>query len=529
MNYWFEILKKSNSLGIILSLTFFITVMGLLSPIFIIHIFNRYIAFGLQGTLIFLLTGALAVSVFEYGFRNLRDKILNNIITVPIKNLKLELIQKFFEKEIKIKKTPLFELLDFNNNFFQFLSPKIQSNLLDSLFAVLIIIILFFLNFILGITFLFIITIFLLTQQNLIRKKDYYLKNFKISNSDKLIIKELGINEDLLKTSFAFQYTGFFVDEYFNKKMKIDSFLAMNTAQQFSTTSFFVLISSIVIIGLGSIFVVSGNLSIGSLIGFNIFSTRALGTISSVQNSYSTIEKTKLYLKECSEYFKNSENRAKGMQLSKVFGILKIININHLFQDNKEYLIKNFSATFKPSEVSVISGKNGAGKTVVAKILAGILKPDSGDIILDDTNLKKLSLIWYRKMIAYIPQNVSVLNSSIMNNILLSNLELTEPEVSRLLQNVGLDEELKTSNLTLLDPLNNNISKGILKKIHIARGIARNFKIYIFDDPTLYLDNKGREMVIKLIASLKRSEKTIICFSEDHDIIKLSDNYIKLG
>ena len=161
--------------------------------------------------------------------------------------------------------------------------------------------------------------------------------------------------------------------------------------------------------------------------------------------------------------------------------------------------------------------------------MAGILKPDSGDIILDDTNLKKLSLIWYRKMIAYIPQNVSVLNSSIMNNILLSNLELTEPEVSRLLQNVGLDEELKTSNLTLLDPLNNNISKGILKKIHIARGIARNFKIYIFDDPTLYLDNKGREMVIKLITSLKRSEKTIICFSEDDDIIKLSDNYIKLG
>lgn len=370
---------------------------------------------------------------------------------------------------------------------------------------------------------------FLLFQQILIRKKNYFLKNFKISRKEKLIINELATNEDLLKTSSAYQYTGFFVDEYFNKRLKIDSFIAMNAAQQFSTTSFFVLISSIVIIGLGSIFVVNGSLSIGSLIGFNIFSTRALGTISSVQNSYLMIEKTKLYLKECSDYFENSENRTKGMQLSKVFGNLKLLNINHAFHEDKKYLIQNFSATFKPSEISVISGENGSGKTIIAKILAGILYPESGEIILDDTNLNKLSLVWYRKLIAYIPQDVRILNSSMMDNILLSNLELNEQEVSRLLQNVGLDKELKNSNLTLSDSLNDNISKGIFKKIHLGRGIANNFTFYIFDDPTLYLDSKGRQMVIKLITSLKRAEKTIICFSEDADIIKLSDNHIKLG
>ena len=75
MNYWFQILKNSKSLAFLIIITFLITLMGLLSPIFIIHIFNRYIAFGLQGTLMFLLLGALSVAVFEFIFRNIISNI----------------------------------------------------------------------------------------------------------------------------------------------------------------------------------------------------------------------------------------------------------------------------------------------------------------------------------------------------------------------------------------------------------------------------------------------------------------------
>ena len=153
MKYWFHILRNSNSLGTILLLTLFITIMGLLSPIFIIHIFNRYIAFGLQGTLIFLLSGALAVATFEFIFRNLRNKILSDILINPIKTFKLDLIKTFFERENKLKKRNFIEIIDFKNNFYQFISPKIQSNLLDAFFVIFIVIILFFLNFLLAIFF----------------------------------------------------------------------------------------------------------------------------------------------------------------------------------------------------------------------------------------------------------------------------------------------------------------------------------------------------------------------------------------
>ena len=66
MSYWFQVLRNSGLLGTLVTLSILITIMGLLSPIFIIHIFNRYIAFGLEGTLLFLMIGAISVAIFEF-------------------------------------------------------------------------------------------------------------------------------------------------------------------------------------------------------------------------------------------------------------------------------------------------------------------------------------------------------------------------------------------------------------------------------------------------------------------------------
>ena len=96
MSYWLKVLQNSGLLGTIVILSILITIMGLLSPIFIIHIFNRYISFGLEGTLIFLMLGALSVAIFEFIFRNIRNKIFSKIVINPIKITKLDFAKKFF-------------------------------------------------------------------------------------------------------------------------------------------------------------------------------------------------------------------------------------------------------------------------------------------------------------------------------------------------------------------------------------------------------------------------------------------------
>ena len=213
------------------------------------------------------------------------------------------------------------------------------------------------------------------------------------------------------------------------------------------------------------------------------------------------------------------------MQWNVVSGSIILEKIDFSY-NSSDFLLRNFSFSINSGEIVCFSGVNGSGKTTLAKLILGILEPNHGDILIDNTNLKKLSLFWWKKNISYVPQNPSILNSSIMDNILLGNEKLNEQEVSRLLQSVGLDKELKKTNLTILGKIDESISNGILKKIHYARALAQNSKIFLLDDPFGHLDESGVKMIMKLIESLKKANKTIILFSDDNRLVNLADNKV---
>ena len=519
MTYWFKILKDSKTLSIIIILTFLITLMGILSPIFIIHIFNRYISFGLQGTLIFLILGALSCAVFEFLFRNIRSNIFNKILFKPIKSLKMDLTKKFFDYENVNSSINLIDALDFKNSIFQFLSPRNQSNIFDSLFIFIILVVLFFLNATLACLFLFIVLLHSFLQHRIYESKNRLITENKFQLNDQLIVKEIGNNRELLKTTNANLYTLFFVEKYTEKKINLDSAISTLDSKQNSLNNFFMLLSSILVIGIGSIFVVHGDLTIGSLIGFNIFASRVMAIFSGAQSSLYNLNKTNEYFERYIKNFDGLVIRSKGMRLDKAQGHIQIKNLDFSYANDTNFIFKNLDINIPSAEINVISGNNGSGKTTLAKLLLGLYQPDSGEILLDKTNIQKLSILWYREQIAYIPQSPEICNSSLSDNILLGNKNLNDKEISRLIQSVGIDYEIKNTSLTLDQNINFDLSKGIAKKIHIARALAQNPKIFIFDDPFLFLDKSGVQMLFKLINALQRANKTIICFTES-DIFK---------
>ena len=528
MLYWLEILKKSNSLGIVLVLSLLITFMGLLSPIFIIHIFNRYITFGLEGTLYFLVIGALLVASFEFLFRNLRNAIFEQVIIGPTKSAKLEIFNRSFDVP-GLSKQKIIDALDLNNNVKKFLSSQNQSNIIDSFFLIFILIFLFFLNFKLAIIFLSIVLIYLLFQrQNNLKKKKKSILN-KLSFDDRLIVKDLVENFDLLNYLNAKKYINFFLEKYHDKKQNNDNAISSIDNHSISYNNFIILISSIVVIGFGSTLVVNGELSIGALIGFNIFSSRALIIASSAQRSYYSLILINDYVKNCKNVLNQSINNSEKLKLNRIIGELEIKDLDFSHEKSNFYLFKNISFKVSPGKILNISGANGTGKTTLAKIILGILTPSNGDILIDKTNILKLSSNWWKEQIGYVPQNSELINSSIKDNILLANEKLNQQEISRLLETVGLGDNLKKSNLSFTDVIQDNLSRGLKKKVHYARILSINPQIYIFDEPFSDLDVNGKEMVIKLLTSLKKSNKTIITLTDDSLIKEVSDITFKLG
>ena len=533
MNFWIQIIKESKGFGVLFFLSLVIITMGLLSPIFIIHIFNRYITFGLQGTLFFLVTGAILVAILEYIFRNMRHNFFSKITMNPLKKVKLNILKGIYDTEIidskVIKNKNILEILDVNNNISKTLAPNNQSNIVDLFFAFLIILILFFLNTKLASIFTVVLIIASIFQLNFLKQRSIFLnKDKKLLKHSTGILKDLGDKKDFLKSINIFNYIGFNFSNIINQQLEKSDLINKSNNSNLNFNHFLIVVNSVVIIGVGSTYVVNGDLNIGTLIGFNIFASRALQISLSGQKSIINLKNINNYFMVTNDYFKNTIKKSNGLRMSFIKNDIKVNNLDFNFENNSSFIFRNLSLKFPNEIISNISGKNSSGKTVLCKIILGIIKPDAGQVLIDDTNLDKLSISWWRDQIAYVPQHCMCLNASITDNIKLGNPNLKDDEVGRLINSIGLNDALKKSNLDLNTLMTNKISMGIHKKVHYARILASNKNIVIIDDPLESLDKQGKKFIKELILSFKKSKKMVICFSEDEEIINISDRKYSL-
>ena len=86
------------------------------------------------------------------------------------------------------------------------------------------------------------------------------------------------------------------------------------------------------------------------------------------------------------------------------FQVASNLPFNHKYQSQKIQLYENFNFVFQPGSVTVITGGNGTGKTTLFRLLAGIIEPENGSVLIDGINLKQISKIWWRTQLTAVPQ-----------------------------------------------------------------------------------------------------------------------------
>ena len=193
-------------------------------------------------------------------------------------------------------------------------------------------------------------------------------------------------------------------------------------------------------------------------------------------------------------------------------------NLTKKFGDRE--VLKNVSFEVYEGEVFVLMGGSGSGKSTTIKHIIGLLKPTSGQIIVDDVDITKLSqdkLIEFRKRMGYLFQEGALFDSlKIWENVgfyYLENTKMPVKEVYRLAQEkltmVGLKgiEELYPSQL----------SGGMRKRASLARAIATNPEIVLYDEPTSGLDPVMSAVIDRLILKL-RDEIGITSIVVTHDL-----------
>jgi ABC-type bacteriocin/lantibiotic exporter with double-glycine peptidase domain len=198
------------------------------------------------------------------------------------------------------------------------------------------------------------------------------------------------------------------------------------------------------------------------------------------------------------------------------FKELSAVNLSFSYHDSKQPIISNSSFEIQSGDFIGIVGPSGSGKTTFVDLLLGLLKPQTGTLIVDGVNIFD-DINGWRSKIAYIPQEIFLIDDSIKNNIILGD---QDSELSNLI----LDEAISQSKLEqLIDDLPDgyfanvgdkgmNLSGGQRQRVAIARALYHQREILILDEATSALDSATEAEITKQLEALK-GKKTIICIA----------------
>jgi len=213
-----------------------------------------------------------------------------------------------------------------------------------------------------------------------------------------------------------------------------------------------------------------------------------------------------------------------------VEGNIEFNNVRFTYPDTGVEAIKGLSFKIKKGERLAIVGRTGSGKSTIAQLILRLFDTTSGEILIDGKKIQQQNLEALRESIGYVPQEVFLFSESIQNNIAFGVNTLTEEQRNQAAKDADVYDNIidfPKQFETILGERGINLSGGQKQRVSIARAIAKDPNILIFDDCLSAVDTETEEHILQALDRIMQN-KTSIIISHRISSIKNADKIIVL-
>lgn len=269
-------------------------------------------------------------------------------------------------------------------------------------------------------------------------------------------------------------------------------------------------VPTILIMSLGLILLASGEINVAALIVFVELGQKGEWLTRLVSEALSKFKITNAQLERIYNLADAPKENSEGVPLLDLkYNQLSLHNVSFSYLNEKP-LFHNMNMEFNKGEITAIIGESGCGKSTLMKLLLRIYEPSHGEILCGMQNIAQVSILEWRKQLAYVPQNPFLFAGTLRDNLSLGKI-INEEDIIYALEEAGLSLDNFTNGLeTHIEQMGNNLSGGQLQRIAIARALLRKAKILLLDEITSALDEVNERKILKTLSHIKQEHIVLL-------------------
>ena len=261
--------------------------------------------------------------------------------------------------------------------------------------------------------------------------------------------------------------------------------------------------------------VIEGLMTLGTFVAFLAYQTRLMGPVQGLMGIYTNLATARASLVRVHQLLDTPpevDEPADAVRLAECRGALTLQGVRIGFGRGAEVL-DGVDLEIAPGELVAIVGASGSGKSTLADLLARLLDPDAGRVLLDGHDLRALALADVRRHVGVVEQDPFVFHASVADNVRYARPDATDEEVRAALEAAGLGElvaSLPEGIATVVGERGKELSAGERQRLAIARAFLADAAVLVLDEATGALDPSTERAVLRSYASRMGGRTTLV-------------------